>query len=146
MTLSKYVGAGQSIDGKMIVENLWRYAARALEIEEEEAAVTVLPHDLLAEEVLTRLATKSLMRFKSVHVQAMRIDLLVEVAICNVSTHEIVEIPPLVSSFDRHDHYLQLEEHSTTFFYSLEYVCDSEEYKLIRVFSLPGDRESSDLE
>ncbi|KAG5524380.1 hypothetical protein RHGRI_031141 [Rhododendron griersonianum] len=55
LTLSKYVGAGQSIDRKTIVENLWRCAARALEIEEEEAEVVALPHDLLAEEVLTRL-------------------------------------------------------------------------------------------
>lgn len=65
LTLSKYVGAGQSIDGKTIVENLWRCAAHALEIE-EEATPAVLPHDLLAEEVLTRLPAKSLMRFRRV--------------------------------------------------------------------------------
>lgn len=48
------------------MENLWRCVARELEIEGEEAPVAVLPHDLLAEEVLTRLPAKSLMRCKSV--------------------------------------------------------------------------------
>ncbi|KAF7126505.1 hypothetical protein RHSIM_Rhsim11G0052400 [Rhododendron simsii] len=50
--------------------HLWRCAAGALEIKEDdilEGLVGVeLPHHLLVEEVLTRLPAKSLMRFKSV--------------------------------------------------------------------------------
>ncbi|KAF7126977.1 hypothetical protein RHSIM_Rhsim11G0052500 [Rhododendron simsii] len=256
LTLSSYVGAGgQLLDGKMMMENLWRCAARALEIKEddilEEVVVVELPHYLLVEEVLTRLPAKSLMRFKSVsklwcsticdpcfvkaHNALSRSrsasaaglvgDLLIiyasdsqepnlsfdffhanpspddvqsvgvhqftvspqncnigvmkeeisdvfycydattaivngivcfysqtnlrgGLAICNVSTHEIVEIPPLASSFNYDDYRHQfLAEYSTVFQYHLEYVCDSEEYKLIRVSSLHDDLlESSDLE
>ncbi|KAG5524818.1 hypothetical protein RHGRI_031474 [Rhododendron griersonianum] len=69
-------------------------------------------------------------------------------AICNVSTREIVEIPPLASSFNYEDHRHQfLGEYSAIFHYHLEYVCDSEEYKLIRVSSLHDNLlDSSDLE
>ncbi|KAF7126648.1 hypothetical protein RHSIM_Rhsim11G0051700 [Rhododendron simsii] len=73
LTLSMYVGAGgQLIDRKMIMENLWRCVACALEIKEDdipedvEEVMVELPQYLLVEEVLTRLPAKSLMRFKSV--------------------------------------------------------------------------------